>query len=369
MKAIKHLIIIASALLCAGCNGSTDEGKTDIKEGQITLTADRMVICSDGADAATFKVTITDTKGNAKDITKEAEIYFTETDELLTGNMFSTSEAGEYAFYAAYGLNLSDEVSISALTVIPEVPSDPQPDGKSFSHRMLLVQHTGATCPNCPLMMTSLKTLSENAEYSNSYNLAASHSYNGGSNDKAYSDAAKTVSAMLCSGAYPELTFNLSNISTGHNYNDICEQVGKHAKASADAGIAMAVETSGNNIIATIEYKFAAGKVYRIGAWVLEDNIFATQSGATESWQHTHHNALRLMHGEKQNDRIYGTSLGSVKAGEKAERILKFQLEDGWKAENCKVLAFVTEADAEGNYDIVNTVVCKTGEKVAYEYK
>lgn len=369
MKAIKHLIIIASALICAGCGEKTDEGKDDIKEGTIALSADRMVICSDGADAATFIVTITDAKGNSKDITDQAEIYFTATDELLAGNRFRTTESGEYAFYAAYGLSLSDEVSISALSVIPEVPADPQPEGKDFSHRMLLVQHTGATCPNCPLMMTSLKALSENAEYNTAYNLVASHSYNGGSNDNAYSDAAKTVSAMLCSGRYPELTFNLSNTSTGHGYNDICEQVDKHAKASADAGIAMAVETSGNNIIASIEYKFGVGKVYRIGAWVLEDNIFATQSGATESWQHTHHNALRLMHGEKQNDRIYGTSLGSVKAGEKVEKILKFQLEDGWKTENCKVLAFVTEADTEGNYDIVNTVVCKVGEKVAYDYK
>lgn len=371
MNRFKHFILCVSALSVIGCGEKTEapDNPENDKSGTVALSADRSIICSDGKDAATFTVTLTAKDGSVTDITDEAEIYFSATDELLTGNRFTTSESGEYAFYAAYGLSLSDEVSISALEIVPEVPSDPQPEGRTFSHRMLLVQHTGATCPNCPLMMTSLKALSENEEYKGTYNLAASHSYNGGSNDKAYSDAAKTVSAMFCSGSYPELTFNLTNTSTGHSYNDICEQVGMHAMASAGVGIAMAVEASGNSVIAAIECKFAEDKSYRIGAWLLEDDIFSTQHGATDNWQHTHSNALRMMHGQKQNERIYGTAVGSVKAGEKVSQVLKFELEEGWKAENCKVLAFVTAADAEGNYDIVNTVVCKAGETAAYDYK
>lgn len=364
-------MMATAVMLWNGCGDKADEnqdGQTGSK-GALTLTADRLVICSDGTDAATFTVTVTDDKGKVTDITEQAEIYFTDTDELLSGNIFSTSEAGEYKFYAAYGLSLSKEVSISALTVVPQVPEDAEPDGKEFKHRMLLVQHTGATCPNCPLMMTSLKTLSENSQYNDAYNLVASHSYNGGDRDNAYSEAAKTVSAIFNSGAYPELTFNLTNVSTGHNYSDICAEVERHMKASADVGISAAVETSGNNVIATVEYKFAKGSTYRIGVWLLEDGIFSTQHGADKNWMHTHNNALRMMYGEGQNDRLYGASTGDVKAGEKIEKVLKFQLEEGWKAENSKILAFVTEADAEGNYDIVNTIVCKAGEKAAYDYK
>lgn len=371
MKRFKIYALMASLLLASGCTEKPEEqkgGETDLT-GDISLTADRSVICTDGNDAAVFTVTLTDEKGRKTDITDKAEIYFSKTDELLEGNRFSTTVKGEYSFYAAYGLSLSDEVSISALSVVPEVPADPQESGKAFRHRMLLVQHTGATCPNCPLMMNSLKALSEDEAYAGTYNLAASHSYYDGANDDAYSDAAKTISSMFCSGAYPELTFNLTNVSTGHSYSDICGQVGKHARASAHAGIAMAVEAADGEVIACAEFKFSEGKTYRVGAWLLEDDIFVRQSGATDNWQHYHNNALRAMYGEKQTESIYGASTGSLKAGDKVEKMFRFPLEDSWKAENCKVLAFVTEADAEGNYDIVNCVVCKAGETVSYEYK
>lgn len=39
------------------------------------------------------------------------------------------------------------------------LPADPKPASISFSHRILLVQHTGTYCPNCPRLMTSLKEL------------------------------------------------------------------------------------------------------------------------------------------------------------------------------------------------------------------
>lgn len=371
MNRIKYFAMMASVLLAFGCTEKPEEPKEEEKDlsGEVTLSTDRTAICSDGKDAAVFTVTIKGEDGTITDITEESEIYFSDTDALLESSRFATDKSGEYAFYAAYGLSLSNEVKISALAVIPSVPEDPKEDGTAFRHRMLLIQHTGATCPNCPLMMNSLKALSENDEYNDSFNLVASHSYYDGLNDDAYSPAAKTLSATFCSGAYPELTFNLTNTSTGHNYNDICTQVGLHARESAHAGIAMAVEAAEGEVIACVEFKFAEGKTYRAGAWLLEDDIFVRQSGATDSWQHYHNNALRAMYGEKQTENIYGASIGNMKAGDKVKKMFRFPLEDSWKAENCKVMAFVTEADAEGDYDIVNCVICKVGETVSYEYK
>ena len=96
----------------------------------------------------------------------------------------------------------------------PELPADPQPDNTSFSHRIMLLQHTGTYCPNCPNLMTSLKEVAQDNGYSGRYVHVASHSYNE-DGDEAYSDAAAKISQAFCSGYYPELTFNLTNENTG----------------------------------------------------------------------------------------------------------------------------------------------------------
>lgn len=371
MKLIRTFIYAVSiALLATACgnDGKEDNGGKTPADGNLILTADRTAICADGADFVTFTVTVKGADGTVTDITGEAEIYLSSTDDLLDSDRFSTDVKGEYAFYAAYGLSISDEVTVSAVPVIPEIPSDPREDGKSFSHRMLLIDHTGATCPNCPLMLNALKEVEENAAYNTKFHLVASHSYYDGVNDAAYAPAAKTLSSMFNSGSYPELTFNLTNVSTGHGVSDICTQIDALTKDSVPSGIAMSVEAADGEVFANAEFKFCKSGKYRIGAWLLEDDIFARQSGATEEWHHYHNNALRLMYGEKQNEMIFGTQLGTVEADTKVSHLFRFRLEDTWKAENCKVLAFITEASGDV-YDIVTCTVCPVGEEISYEYK
>lgn len=116
MNITKYCTIIASLLFAFGCTETSEEPEKEKEnlEGQVTLSADRTIIRSDG---------------KTTDITDKAEIYFSKTDRLMEGSRFSTTESGEYFFYAAYGLKLSEEVHISALSVIPEVPADPQENG------------------------------------------------------------------------------------------------------------------------------------------------------------------------------------------------------------------------------------------------
>jgi hypothetical protein len=44
-------------------------------------------------------------------------------------------------------------------------------------------------------------------------------------------------------------------------------------------------------------------------------------------------------------------------------------VQDNWAVENCEVLILVTAADANGNYDVANCVVCPIGDTVSYDYK
>lgn len=376
MKVIKHFIqafaIALVAASCGGSNGTTGGEEPAKKDGSITLTADRAAICSDGSDFVTFTVTLKADDGSVTDITDEAEIYLSTTDELLDSYRFSTDKKGEYSFYAAYGLEMSEDVTVSAVPVIPEIPDDPQASATAFKHRMLLIEHTGATCPNCPLMMNALKTVEENEAYSSRFNLVAAHSYDY-SFDAAYSDAAEILTAAFNTSStgnrpFPTVTFNLTKTSAGHSETEICSMIDELSKESASVGIAMGVEAADGEIFANVEFKFGKTGEYRIGAWLLEDDVYATQTGATEEWHHIHNNAIRAMHSTNAIERLYGTKLDKTDAGSKVSHLFRFTVDKDWEAENCKVFVFVTEAVGD-SYDIVNCAVCPAGETTGYEYK
>ena len=253
---------------------------------------------------------------------------------------------------------------------VPELPADPQPGSTSFNHRILLLQHTGTYCSNCPNLMTSLKALSELDEYSSKYQHVAAHSYNE-DGDPAYSQAAVNLSQAFCSGYYPELTFNLTKENTGTSLavNTITGVIDRLHKESADVGIAAAAGLSGNVLGVNVQVKAAKSGLYRIAVWVLEDGIRGKQEGATDDWMNTHENAIRAMAGNTLNLRIYGEKMGELQPGQSVEKSFSVALDESWEAENCKVLVVVNEAGADGRYDLANCAVCPIGGVVAYDYK
>ena len=361
-------LAFAAGLLCA-CDKPVEE-VVPLIEGEISLASDADQLRSDGVDAVTFNVTVTDGQGKVHDVTDHAEIYLSYEKKPLAANVFTTQKEGEYVFYAVYGLKVSQDIVITAINDVPELPVDPQESNVSFKHRMLLVQHTGATCSNCPRMMESLRTLSQDEAYNGLYHHVASHSYNGGEADAAYSEAARDLSmAYNLTGLYPMLTFNLTSTAVGTDLNEIKTQIDALKKDKADVGIAAAASLSGNDILVNVEIKAAKANNYRVAAWLLEDGIYSLQSGMSESWHNTHDNALRYAAGKSSQLSFAGDKLGEVAAGEKAGKVFVLPLEDAWVAENCEVLILVTAADANGNYDVVNCALCQVGETVTYEYK
>ena len=249
-----------------------------------------------------------------------------------------------------------------------EIPADPQPQSTDFSHRIMLLQHTGTACPNCPRLMTSLREIAADPAYAAKYQHVASHSYN--TDDPAWSEAAKKISDAFCK-AYPELTFNLSGETTGDDTSvaTIKRYIDQLYKESADAGIAAAAQVNGNTLSVKVQVKAATENSYRVAAWILEDDIKAQQSsnGALEEWMHTHENALRAFSGSSLNLGIYGEKLGTLKAGETAEKDLTIELQKDWKVENCKVFILVNSSK-DGKFDVANCTVCPIGGNIAYQY-
>lgn len=253
---------------------------------------------------------------------------------------------------------------------VPELPADPEPGNTSFNHRILLLQHTGTYCSNCPNLMTSLKALSELDEYADKYQHVAAHSYNE-EGDPAYSQAAVNLSQAFCSGYYPELTFNLTRENTGTSLavSTITSIIDQLHKESADVGITAAAGLSGNAVGVNVQIKAAKAGQYRIAVWVLEDGIRGKQEGATDDWMNTHENAIRAMAGSTLNLRIYGEKMGELQPGQTAEKSFSIALDEAWKAESCKVLVLVNAAGTDGRYDLANCALCPIGDVVTYDYK
>lgn len=370
MKRFFCMLMLVSLAIFVGCGGQEGEDKVPVIPGEIELISDLDQMRSDGTDAVTFTVNVTDAGGKVHDVTDYAEIYLEYDRTPLSSNMFVTEKEGEYVFYAVYGLSVSEDVVITAINDVPELPADPQENSTTFHHRMLLVQHTGATCSNCPRMMESLRTLSQDESYNTLYHHVASHSYNGGEADDAYSEAARDLSmAYNLSGNYPLMTYNLSSVNTGSDLKEIKAQIDMLKKDKADAGIAASVKISGDDILVNAEVKAAVANKYRIAVWLLEDEIYSLQAGMYESWQNTHNNALRYAAGKVSQLSFAGEKLGELAQGEKAGKMFVLPLADEWVAENCEVLVIVTAADSNGNYDVVNCALCQVGESVTYDYK
>ena len=182
---------------------------------------------------------------------------------------------------------------------IPTLPTDPQPDNISFNHKIMLLQHTGTACPNCPRLMVSLKELASDKAYAERYQHVAAHSYN--TDDPAYSKAASQISGQ--SRAYPDLSFNLGAEGTGNDTSlpTIKKYIDQLHKNSAEVGISAAAGLSDNIITVNVQIKAAVDNNYRVTAWLLEDGIEAEQDGATAEWMHTHGNALRAFSGTSLN--------------------------------------------------------------------
>ena len=253
---------------------------------------------------------------------------------------------------------------------VPELPADPEPGNTSFNHRIMLLQHTGTYCSNCPNLMISLKALSEMDEYVSKYQHVAAHSYNE-TGDPAYSQAAASLSQAFCSGYYPELTFNLTKENTGTSLavSTITGIIDQLHKETADVGIAAAAGLADNTIGVNVQIKAAKAGQYRIAVWVLEDGIRGKQEGASEDWMNTHGNALRAMAGNTLNMRIYGEKMGELQVGQTAEKSFSVALDETWKVENCKVLVLVNAAGEDGRYDLANCALCPLGGVVTYDYK
>ena len=341
---------------------------------EVTLTADKSTVRS--GEQVAFTVIY-----EGEDVTEASTIYANYTNEEVA-NPYTTSECGDLSFYAKYN---GIKSKICSVTVIPEYapafPEDASPESYDFNQRLLMVDHTGLGCGYCPYMKEAIKTASESANYKDKFNVVYSYSYS--SSEVCYTSTSKTLFNYyknVCSTStigmyltgYPSITLNY-NHNTAGNYNMVQSQINEVWDENPTASIALAATIEGDKIAVSASVKSSKTQNVKISLWVLEDDIYATQSNATASWMNTHHNVLRDAPTKVSATDISGVDFGYIEANTTMSRYMEFDLftASSWKRENFKVIAIISAPSEkyDNKYEVVNTAICEMGSSIGFDYK
>lgn len=343
----------------------------DAAANEPELVADRKVL----RVGETLKFTVI---YNAEDVTAESSIRDYNTHKEVE-NPITYTEMGEYVYYAQYDGKRSRVLTINVVPkATPDFVADEQPDSFNFNYRMLLVNHTGVECPNCPAMKSALKEMSEDATYSNSMNIIYSHSYTVSDPCYAADDTTlKNYFRGVCASSYmpftgyPSATFNIQHdfcagVTTVRQQADILR------KDSAEAAVSVASVIDGENLIISAQLKSTVSQTYHIAVWMLEDDIYASQSGGYEAWMNNHHDVIRDCLTPVSISDISGLEWGYVLANETSQRVFELPMKSNasWKKENFKFIVIISAPSKEhdGKYEVVNTTMCEIGQNKAIEY-
>ena len=370
MKTIKLFTMFCAALvLCNSCLtgvGTDEDMNAPVKpqipaDGKLELTATPSTIVADGEQFS--KLTLT--KGGVE-ITEDFKLYDGKNQEVTLPDMkFTTTQKGKYEFWAAYGTDYTETITITATEKqpdAPEAPGDDNPDKLNFKRRVLLIQFTGTGCGYCPAMTATLRQVMAEEYYAENAVLVAAHRYN--NSDPAYLYGAALDQAMGVS-SYPQLAVDMHTRTGYTNYPSVTNMIlNAINRVEARAGIAAVAEYDETNRTVSITATVKAGvkSEFRVGAWLIEDGVFGAQQnyGVAEGDFNIHDHCIRVADSKVTGSDFSGHSLGEIEAGSTAERSFSIKIDSAWEAENCRLVLFVTSPETNSygkSYFYVNNAV------------
>lgn len=382
---LKYTSLLMAAVMFLSCEGTLDDGSTPGENtgdvpGVFVIQADKSLIQSNGEDYVTFTVMLDDA-----DVTAQSDFYDAKGKPLTVKNgKFAVTEPGEYQVWANYETYNSEKVTIRAIPIpVPETPADPKPESTDFKPRVLLVQFTATGCSYCPSMMDLLHPVLENEAYADDVVWAAIHSSGLAASDPGYiTGAAVDKYTDYFRGVYPSLNFDMSNTMYYYQQSSSSKQISDQITAclgekdGAVAGIAVNSSFADNTVIAKVSVKSGQNREYRVGAFLLEDGLEATQTGATKDWMNTHNSVIRYIDASLPNP--FGYSMGAIAEGKTSDYIFIWDLNqiwesmklywDPWVESNLRMVVFVTTVGADGYPKLNNVIQCPIAGQTPYEY-
>ena len=330
--------------------------------GKLVLTANPSTIVADGEEFS--KLTLT--KGGVE-ITSDFVLYDGSNNQVDLPEMkFSTTKKGKYEFWASYGTDVSETITITASEKRPDAPSAPDdnnPDKINFKRRVMLIQFTGTGCGACPSMTTVLRQImadTTSQKFNENVVLVAAHRFN--ENDPAYLYGAALDQAMGV-GSFPQVAVDMHTRTGYAVYGSVARLLEEAlSRVDARAGIAATSvydeDTRTVSITATV--KAAETNEFRIGAWLIEDGIYGRQTNnGTPGNFNTHDNCIRVADSKVTGKDYSGHALGEIEAGNTAEYSFSIDVDSDWVADNCRLVLFVTSPESRNGskYFYVNNVV------------
>ena len=389
MKTLKFLATFClGALLFTGCepgnnddNGGNGNGNGNGGPKSLILVADKTTIYDNGFDAATFTLYY-----DGLILESGYDLYMGTEEEFIAGNQFVSNKQGSFTIWATYGTVISNEVTINVVPTppaAPEAPKDTNPSKTNFKRRVLLTQITGTGCQYCPLMINAVHQAMTGA-YGDDAILTVAHLWN--DNDPAYLYDAQTLDNSLGANGAPYLFMDLNkNYDTNYSKSAIDKNIqARLDEVAVRGGIAVssAYHAEENYIVLNATVKAKTTGEFRIGAWLLEDGIKATQTNpqgfapAQGVDFNTHDDCIRLADSKYTSSNYTGYSIGTIEAGQTASREFAFKLKANgtggatkWNHDNLKVIVFISTKEDTGTWCVNNVVSCPKDGSVDFEYE
>lgn len=387
-RLIKSASLLVAAVMLAACSGQ--EGGTDtpgpVVGGTLKLTSDKNLIQTFDGDYAVLTVTL-----DGEPVTEGVTFFDGKNKNKvisLPDFKFSTETVGEYEIWANYGTLNSDPVSIKAIDIaIPDTPEDPEPQSTDFVSRILLTEFTTVGCSACPAMKTILHELADDKELGPSVVFTECHSglVNSVADPCYLYDIAFEEFCMV--GSFPTVKFGLDEtlISKDAIKSVVREELDDLKEVAP--GIAVNSNMQDSKIVAKVTVKARSAASYRVGAFLLEDGIEATQVNASADWMHIHDNVIRYVDASYKSS-FYGYPLAELQSGETADIMFSWILDEIWEYgsgkgeinggiawperndENLHMVIFVSMSDGNGGYFVSNAIdVRNLNGQTKFEYR
>lgn len=368
LKTLAATTLALCACACSLTGGDDDEDAVQT----LTLEADTYVITADGNSAAQLIV-----KYGDEEVSEGIRFYLVGKDGKNTpidvpALLFCTEKPGSYTIWCSYKAQLSNKITISALSKalpLPGLPEDSDPMNINFHRRILITQFTGTGCGYCPRVISILRDFAQIEAYKDLYVLAAVHTFN--DNDPMYIAECQSLVGLLGVSGYPSLSLDMRAATTSSIPSLNALEVlfaGEYNNYVTNAGLSASLVTDAGQAALKVGVKAGANGNYRVGAWLLEDNIEAQQSNyGTSGSFNIHNNAVRALAGCKPSNKdYYGTEL-ELSAGETASLDFAFGFDSDVKPENCHAAVYVCEKIGTG-WMVTNVIDVHPGESKGFEY-
>lgn len=365
----KHLFAaLVLGLFAASCGGPGN-GPESVDPDPLILSAGKPTFIADGEDEVHFTVT-----QGGEDVTGRTSICMAgEGGRCLLSSVYTCSEPGEYTFYAYITEDANkaagDRLESNRVTVTAIEDQGPDPAGR-FHKNVAMFTFTGAWCAPCYTFKGEMKKLMEK----HGDGIVAVNFYTPDRNTDAlvgteefytYSDQMKGegFDMNVVPTSFADLGTYVAGDTTGEELEMLYNSL---AETPAPVGIKVNSARNGPYVDAVVSVAAGQADTYRIGVFLVEDNIVAPQMTDTGEYDdgYNHTNVHRAT---VAKDDIFGEEVGAMEAGDEISGEYRLTIMSKYNSQNLSLVVYVVYRK-EGRWVVANSVKAPISGVTDYKY-